>query len=524
MSAPATAISRSRLPALLWLIPVCLGALVWVFWAGLEEMVKIWFVREEYSHAVLIPPIALYLAWQKRSELADTDFHPSWSGVPIVILGVAVNVLGELATVFVLQQLGFLVALAGAIVALAGWPIMRVLRTPFVVLLFMVPLPNVLWINFSAQLQLISSHLGVLVIRLFGISVFVEGNVIDLGGYKLQVAEACDGLRYLFPLMTLGFLMSNFFKVAMWKRVVLFLSSIPITIFMNSFRIGTIGVMVEHWGPTMAEGFLHEFQGWVVFMAATALMLLEMMYLARIGKDRRPWRDVFGLEPPAPSKRTLSDQLQTASTPFVASTVALLGFGVLVSLMPKTAEAIPSRELFYSFPTQVSGWSGRRTSMDQMFIDALLLDDYIMADYTKAGGDPVNFYVAWYDSQQAAVTHSPRSCLPGTGWQMTTFEQVDLPNMRQGSMPLRVNRAVIEMGSHKQLVYYWFKQRDRIVTNEYLVKWFLFWDSLTRHRTDGALIRLVTPVIASESIAASDARLQQFAADIVPKLAPYVPD
>ena len=115
--------------------------------------------------------------------------------------------------------------------------------------------------------------------RLFGVSVYLEGNVIDLGVYKLQVAEACDGLRYLFPLMTIGFLIAYFFKATFWKRALLFLSSIPITILMNSFRVGTIGVMVEHWGVRMAEGFLHEFQGWMVFMASGALMMLSLIHI-----------------------------------------------------------------------------------------------------------------------------------------------------------------------------------------------------------------------------------------------------
>ena len=127
----------------------------------------------------------------------------------------------------------------------------------------MIPLPEFVLANLSTRLQLLSSQLGVAFIRLFDISVFVEGNVIDLGGYKLQVAEACSGLRYLFPLMTLGFLMACFYKGARWKRVVLFLSSIPITVLMNSIRIGIIGVTVERWGIRMAEGFLHDFRaGW----------------------------------------------------------------------------------------------------------------------------------------------------------------------------------------------------------------------------------------------------------------------
>ena len=144
---------------------------------------------------------------------------------------------------------------------------------PLLFLLFMIPLPNFLYNNLSAQLQLLSSELGVAVIRLFDIGVYLEGNVIDLGTYKLQVVEACSGLRYLFPLTSLAFLMAYLFKAAAWKRIVIFLSSIPITLLINSFRIGVIGVLVEYWGPGQAEGFLHDFEGWVVFMSSLGVLL-----------------------------------------------------------------------------------------------------------------------------------------------------------------------------------------------------------------------------------------------------------
>ncbi|MCB1902774.1 MAG: archaeosortase/exosortase family protein, partial [Gammaproteobacteria bacterium] len=135
---------------------------------------------------------------------------------------------------------------------------------------------------------------------LFGISVFLEGNVIDLGEYKLQVVEACSGLRYLFPLVSIAFLAAYMYKVEMWKRVLVFLSSIPITILMNSFRIGVIGYLVENYGTEQAEGFLHDFEGWIIFMACFAILLLEMTLLAKVGKRKYTLKEVFGLEAPQP--------------------------------------------------------------------------------------------------------------------------------------------------------------------------------------------------------------------------------
>lgn len=488
-------------------------------------MFNTWMGREEYSHAPLIPFISAFLIWQQRDALMGVRFTGSWLGFGLLAVGALLQLAGALAALDVVQQYGLLLSIYGLALALLGVRASTILWAPLLILAFMIPLPEFLLQNVSAQLQLISSQIGVWFIRLFGISVFVEGNVIDLGGYKLQVAEACDGLRYLFPLMTLGFIMAYLFKVAMWKRVLLFLTTIPVTILLNSFRIGTIGVMVEHWGTAMAEGFLHDFQGWVIFMVSAAVLLLEMMVLSRVGKDRRPWREVFGLELPAARKSETPRVVRNIPAPFIASTVVLSAFVCAVMLLPQRVDAVPRRESFFSFPNQVDTWTGRRSAMEQIYLDALKLDDYVMADYIRSDRELVNFYVAWYDSQRAGQSaHSPRSCLPGGGWRITSLDQITMTDVDVHGRPLRVNRVQIELGSQKQLVYYWFQQRGRIITNEYLVKWYLFWDSLTRQRTDGALVRLVTPVRTGELVEQGDKRLAEFAADIAPKLAQYIPD
>lgn len=515
-----------ELPARSWvLIGAALVVALAVFHAGVLRMADTWFAREEYSHGVLIPVIAAFLIWQRKSKLQQARFTGSWTGVGIVVLGGLLKVIGDLGTFYVLQQYALLITVYGLVLALTGWQVFKLLWVPLLILLFMIPLPEFLLQSFSAQLQLISSQLGVLVIRAFDISVYVEGNVIDLGGYKLQVAEACDGLRYLFPLMTLGFLMAYFFKVATWKRVLLFLSSIPVTILMNSFRIGMIGVMVEHYGISMAEGFLHEFQGWAVFMASAVLLLLEMMLLARVGKDARPWRDVFGLQFPDPAPRNVDRERRCLPHSFVVGAAALTVFFIASPLLPQRTEAIPHRDTFAAFPNHVGTWDGKRDVLEQIYLDALKLDDYVIADFLREGRDPVNFFVAWYDTQVAGrTTHSPRVCLPAGGWRMVDLRQVEVPGVSVNGVPLRVNRVEIALGTHKQLVYYWFQQRGRVITNEYAAKWFLFWDSLLQRRTDGALVRLITPMNAGEAADRGDARLAEFAAQAAPQLDRFIPN
>jgi exosortase D (VPLPA-CTERM-specific) len=528
MVAPCLTADRRvfRLTPLAWiLLAASLAAAVLAVSSGIALMFRWLLLRPEYSHGIVIPFVAAFLVWQRRDQMEQMPFTGSWSGLLLALFGAALGAIGKMSALFTVEHYSVLITLYGLVLALTGWRVFRLLWVPLLILALMVPLPEFLYQNFSAQLQLLSSQIGVWFMRLFGVSVYLEGNVIDLGAYKLQVAEACDGLRYLFPLMTIGFLIAYFFKAAFWKRALLFLSGIPITILMNSFRVATIGVMVEHWGVRMAEGFLHEFQGWVVFMASGALMVLEMMLLARIGAGRRPWRELFGLEFPAPTPKDRPAVARPVPASLYASAALLILTAVGSLSLPERAESVPQRTSFAEYPNTVGTWTGRREALETIYLDQLMLDDYYLADFTRDTEPAINYYIAWYDSQRAGRSaHSPRSCLPGGGWQIKSLTQRTLPGVRSGREALRVNRALIQLGRQQQLVYYWFQQRGRVITNEYMAKWYLFWDALTRNRSDGALVRLVIALPPGGAVAAADRQLAEFAAAVTPTLPRYIPD
>jgi exosortase D (VPLPA-CTERM-specific) len=514
-----------RLKLLAWiLLAAALAAAVLAMRTGFMQMLSWWLTRPEYGHGIIIPFVAAFLVWQRRDQIERMPFTGSWVGLLLVLFGAAVGAIGKLSALFTIEHYSVLIMLYGLILALTGWHVLRLIWVPLLILIFMVPLPEFLYQNFSSELQLLSSQIGVWFMRLFGVSVYVEGNVIDLGVYKLQVAEACDGLRYLFPLTSIGFLIAYFSNTALWKRVVVFLSGIPITVLMNSFRIGAIGVMVEHWGVRMAEGFLHEFQGWVVFMASGALMVLEMLLLARIGADRKPWRDLLGLEFPARAPKDLPAVARAVPASLYATTGMLLLAAAVSLSLPERAESIPQRTSFAEYPNAIGPWTGRREALKAIYLDQLMLDDYYLADFTRGTESPINYYIAWYDSQRAGRSaHSPRSCLPAGGWQIKSLTQRVLPGVRVGEEALRVNRVLIQLGTQQQLVYYWFQQRGRVITNEYVVKWYLFWDALTRNRTDGALVRLAVALPRGGTAAAADRELTQFAAIAAGTLTPFIP-
>jgi len=506
------------------LLLFCTLGFALIFFDGFKFLFSEW-TREEYSHGFVIPFLSLFLIWQKRELLNEVSYVGSWLGFIIFSLGVLVYFLGELSTLRVIVHYAFLLMLWGLIYSYVGKKAFFIMAIPLLYLFFMIPLPNFLYNNLSAELQLISSEIGVAIIRLFGIMVFLEGNVIDLGSYKLQVVEACSGLRYLFPLTSFAFICAYLFRAALWMRAVVFFSSIPITVLMNSIRIGIIGVLVEHWGIGAAEGFLHDFEGWVVFMLCVATLVVEMWLLHKLSKDTRPFSEVFVLYEPVKTSETPIVREHKLSKPFISSFV-LLAVTVVGSLfVTHRDEFVPERTDFGSFPMQIEGWQGQPQTFTPSILEGLKLTDYVIADYKEKNQQVVNFYSAYYQSQRGGeAAHSPRSCIPGGGWEIVNSQVRQVDNVMVDGQALMVKRMQIQKGEHKQLVYYWFRQRGRMITNEFLVKWYLFWDALTRNRTDGALLRLTTAVLPSEDWSKGDERLSKFAGVVIPRLDGYLPN
>jgi exosortase D (VPLPA-CTERM-specific) len=517
-----------------WLLTFALaaGGLGVVFWDGLVYMSEFWDT-EEYSHGSLIPIIAAFLIWQQKDALeaavkagAGRMETGGAVGVGIVLLGLFAGVLGERSTVYLIIQYGFLVALYGAALALVGWRGIRLIWAPLLYLGFMVPLPDFLYVSLSAQLQLLSSQIGVAVIRLFDIPVFLEGNVIDLGIYKLQVVEACSGLRYLFPLMSFGYLCAYLYRGPMWHRAVLLLSTIPITIVMNSVRVGIIGVLVDRWGIEQAEGALHLFEGWVIFMICVAILFLEVVIFTRFAGNPRPLAEVFRIDLPDLGRGWLPRLGATPARAWIAAAVVLgAAGGSSLLFADRGAAPPPPRDSLAEFPLRAGDWHGRQRSIEPPILRTLKLTDYALMDFaTPRPNGVVNLYVAYYASQRKGeAVHSPRSCIPGDGWQIGSLGQMAVDGVTTADGQLVVNRVIIAKGDLKQVVYYWFAQRGRHLTNEYLVKWYLFWDGLTRNRTDGALVRLVTPLGRNEPESAADARLGDFLRAVFPLMDNYVP-
>ncbi|MEO0829563.1 MAG: exosortase [Pseudomonadota bacterium] len=217
---------------------------------GFQELVREW-ATPEYSHGPLIPLISLYLFLRELRNAPPLEpvVTDRWPGVLVILFSLVVAVAGNLANIGDIVAYAFIIWTGGVVLTVFGWKRGIRHQLPVVHLIFMLPLPQQIYWKLTIFLQGVSSVLGVEFIKLMGIPVYLEGNIIDLGKMKLQVAEACSGLRYLFPILSFSYLFSILYRGPVWHKAVLLLAAAPITVLMNSFRIGVVGAMVNSSAP-----------------------------------------------------------------------------------------------------------------------------------------------------------------------------------------------------------------------------------------------------------------------------------
>ena len=518
--------SGVNLTGLFWFVLLLAGS-VPIFWIGLVSLAQAWSTPE-YSHGPLIPLISLYLFLRelRNTEPPKPVVTDRWPGVLVIIASLVVAVLGNLTRIPDIVTYAMIFWVGGVVLTVFGWKRGIRHQLPVFHLIFMLPLPQFLYWQMTIFLQGVSSELGVWFVSLAGVSVYLEGNVIDLGVYKLQVAEACSGLRYLFPILSFSYLFSILYRGPIWHKAVLLISAAPLTVLMNSFRIGVIGILVDRYGIEQAEGFLHFFEGWVVFLICIAILFLMAIALQRLTPNPKPLAEAIDLD--------MEGLMPVAGRVLNIRTSRALMLGALVTLAVSAAwvvrsgaEAPPTdRSPFSLFPRQLGEWSGTTTQLDRDIEEVLGASDYLNANYIS-GVDRsfVGMFVAFYEKQtEGSGIHSPEVCLPVGGWEVFSLEPygVDMSDVGYGAFD--VNRAVIQKGLSKQLVYYWFEQRGKRMTNDFKAKASVVIDSLTMGRTDGALVRFVTPIRAGEAEADADARLQRFMHDSLKRLPRFVPE
>jgi exosortase D (VPLPA-CTERM-specific) len=511
---------------LFWLALAVVSTLP-LFWFGFHGLAREW-ARPEFSHGPVIPVLSFYMFLRELKFVppAAAPVDDRWPGAALMLFALAVALAGNVARIdhlvfyaLILWTFGLILVSFGARRGFLFWP--SVLH-----LVFMLPLPYFLYFKINTSLQVVSSEIGVWFVRLAGVPVFLEGNVIDLGVYKLQVAEACSGLRYLFPIMSFSYVFAVLYRGPVWHKLALLLAAVPIAVLMNSFRIGVIGVLVDRYGIGQAEGFLHFFEGWIIFLSCIAILFGLAVLLRRLSGDRTPLGDAIDLDFTglgAQLRRVLTVEPSRA---LAVAALATLALSAAWSLAPARETARMEREPYALFPMSLEGWSGSAAILDPRVEASLGADDYLTAYFRHpeaAAG--VDLFLSYYHSQtDGRSIHAPEVCLPGAGWEIFALAptEVDLSGTRLGA--ITVNRAVIQKGLERQLVYYWLEGRGRRMSQDFLARFHTVADSVRLNRTDGGLVRVITPILPEEPVAAADARAQAFLRVLADRLHRFIPE
>ena len=530
-----TAPAAAQPPRLAWgVVAVLFAAAFYALFAeSLERVVSV-YSKPEFSHGYIIPLISAWLIWQRRAHIRSLRTPGAASGWLLVATGVGIAFVSKAANLDSVPYLGLIPLLIGFGAVTLGWRAARLLVAPIGFLAFGFPLPSYFYIEISTSLQLISSQLGAAILTGVGVPVFLDGNIIDLGTMKLQIAEACSGLRYLLPLLSFGVLCAFIYRAPLWAKLLVVGATVPLTIVLNGARIAMTGLFVHFGSQELAEGFMHLFEGWVIFLIALAILFALMFALLRATGWRGPFSEMLdfdrmagtpGGRVPAPSgARPTTVAPHVVPRPLTASVATMVLAAVLLVPLALRPQVIPERPVLLTYPLQLGEWTAAPQFLEREVEEVLGSDDYALLDFvSRETGDLVNLWVAYYGSQLGdSHIHHPTTCLPGAGWEYVELGAVPTGLIDFSGEELRVNRGVIVNGTQRIVMYFWMEMRGHSLHESQYIKFVNLRDSLLQGRSDGALVRLYTPLGPNEQPADGDARLLEFLQRAYPPLQPHV--
>ncbi len=480
----------------------------------LAHLTKRWHGGDN-DYCLLVIPLFLYLLWERRADFHFREF--SWSGVGIVIalFSSLLIVAGELGSVETLTYLGFWAAAVGLICLLYGEGIRR-LTFPIIILAFIIPLPPYINRLLTFQLKMYSSSLSVMLLRLFNVSVMQDGNIIDLGVSRLQVADACSGLRYFMPMLLMSLIIGHLINKRFWQKAVLVSLVVPLSILINGIRIFVAGMLTVNGHEEMVTNFFHDFSGWLGFMIVAGLLALFAVLLKKSGGRRRAER-----------KKTcdaVPSQPGLIRPVLLSLILCLLFIGTSwIVMRGDVVRRITDRQNFASFPMQIGEWQGKRSYLSANILKSLWADDYVQAYYRNiAQHSTIYLLIPYYRYQGTRHTaHAPQSCLLGGGFYLQSSQKRTIKVTPH--KVIQIMAMKMEKGGRKVLASYFFLERGRVVTSPWLNKFYLMWDSLTKGRTDGALVRVELQMPNSMSYKKAGSDLDAFIRKLWPHLIAYVP-
>ncbi|WP_291327882.1 VPLPA-CTERM-specific exosortase XrtD [Desulfovibrio sp. UCD-KL4C] len=472
---------------------------------------------DDYSYCWIVVPLALYIAWQRRDMLPKILTPSVKSGYVALLVVAVLFFIGKAGSVDALVFVSMWLSIVVIVLFVFGLKSMKAFFFPLAILAFFIPPPPFINRMLTFKLRLISSDLSVRIMQLIDIPVYREGNVIDLGMIKLHVVDACSGLRYVFPTILLGILIGYWFNKRPWQRFIIFVTTIPIAIITNALRIAIVGYIARNISVETAHNFFHEASGIIIYLLSISFLVLLSLIL-----------NLFGAKESIKRVESYSSLNRNNGSNSVVHVIVMAVFFAGMFMFNESlvsARVIPDRMSFNNFPLSIGSYAGERQYFDNKIIESLGADDYFTAVYrNKNSGRAILVLISYYNFQEPQrAAHNPISCLlGGDGWGLSSSK--DLPADLKDGRAFRVRSLLLEKPGSRLLALYWFQQRGRIITNEYLNKVYLALDSIKKNRTDGALIRVELLLKDGETVQHGQQILNSFIGNFSIILNKYIPN
>lgn len=490
-----------------------------------------WWADENYSHGLLVPFVIALIVWREWGRLKSfSGLGAAGLGAVAIFLSLFLLFGGTLGAELFTTRMSFVLMLAGIVVYLFGLRVLNILAVPLALLVLAIPIPQIVFNRIAFPLQIWASQMAVWGIRLFEVPTLRKGNVIDIlpqgstQTISLEVVEACSGIRSLMTLVTLALILAYFTRhhdrgryadfspADLLRAAILMIVAVPIAVLTNAARVTGTGVLTFYYGKQATDGTWHDVSGWAVYVVALGLLIGTNLILKKIFRggsitEEFDVHDRFTAKP---------------ATILPLISIILLG-GFAANWLVNRGEAQTERKPLTELTSTLGEWKqkGDEIRFGEQVEIVLRTTDYTMREYIGPDGRIANLYVGYYGSQRSGATyHSPQNCLPGAGWVMKDPQSIDIITSEGRSFT--ANKYIVQNGIYNEVMIYWYQGRGRIEASEYNDKINTIWDSVTRSRSDGSIVRVMTSVGGDEKAAISAA--VDLSSRLAAELPPFVPE
>ncbi|MFZ3209103.1 MAG: exosortase A [Geobacteraceae bacterium] len=495
---------------------VCVGLLLLgLYWKIVPGMALDWYHDENYSHGFLVPLIAGYFLYTRWEELKHAPVIPWSAGLAVILIGLCMLLVGWLGVEYFTMRSSLIVLLAGLALYFFGTGVFRIITLPIAYLFFMVPIPYIIYDAVAFPLKLFVTKVSVATLKMSGVSVLREGNIIMFPSTTLEVADACSGIRSLISLLALAVAYAFFLRITPLKRWLLICAAIPIAIFTNALRVIVTGFLAQYWGAKVAEGFFHEFAGLAVFAVA---MVMLVSLGALLGRGKQQTSD-NGHQKADLSQGSEVRSQRSETVKYIIVCLLLIVAGLYLNLHKDIT--VPMNRPLDQFPRTVSGWrmTGESTISDNVQ-KVLKATDVLSRQYVFSEGKQVNLYIGYHGGgKESGGIHSPKHCLPGSGWYEVSSRR---NHFEVNGERINLVRAVYQKGESKEMFIYWFHVKGRTLSEEYSLKLAEITNSILYRRRDSAFVRISVPFEADEQGAAAIG--ERFIKDFFPAIREFLPN